>query len=352
MRANSGRRAFTLIELLVVIAIIGILAGLLVPVLNAARGRARVALAKSDVHNITMAITQYTADFDYPPPDAIVLPWEYTYHDTNWGADFHHDYEELKSTIDGGTFANTHPVTPNECLVYFLGTDFRPNVTEGKVLDAANPAHENDPPEYPRFFEGIPGPPPANETRNRLQGFAPNNLISQQVAASDPRKNVARRAVAYGGVGDPVIREARGPYFDFKGDLRPVQCQDGTGKGWSRDGRPFYSFVDPWGLPYFYNARGGAYGEPRHGEAFDLFSVGPNGTTAQNTIDARLVLENHAIPWATASDASYRNSVCAFYYHVLGLAASGNDIDMSKGGNNYTDAYPPGNADDICSWAP
>ena len=68
MTPRRRRRGFTLIELLVVISIIGVLVGLLLPAIGAAREAGRRAQCQSNLHNVTLGILGYVNQRNVFPP--------------------------------------------------------------------------------------------------------------------------------------------------------------------------------------------------------------------------------------------------------------------------------------------
>ena len=72
------QRGFTLIEMLVVIAIIAILAGLLIPAVIAAKNRAKVMKAKTEIEGLATAIKAYENEYSRMPADkaAEQIPWQ------------------------------------------------------------------------------------------------------------------------------------------------------------------------------------------------------------------------------------------------------------------------------------
>ncbi len=62
--AHNKTRGFTIVELLVVISIIALLVGILVPAVNKARDTARTTQSKSNLHQVTVAMTNYQSDWN------------------------------------------------------------------------------------------------------------------------------------------------------------------------------------------------------------------------------------------------------------------------------------------------
>ena len=72
-RRRSRRQGFTLIELLVVISIIGVLAGLLLPAIQAARESGRRAQCQNNMKNIGLGLMQYSTKKNSFPAGGTIL---------------------------------------------------------------------------------------------------------------------------------------------------------------------------------------------------------------------------------------------------------------------------------------
>jgi prepilin-type N-terminal cleavage/methylation domain-containing protein/prepilin-type processing-associated H-X9-DG protein len=69
---SAGHRGFTLVELLVVISIIGVLVGLLLPAIQAARAAGRRTQCQNNIRNVAMGILAYANLYGKFPPAGVI----------------------------------------------------------------------------------------------------------------------------------------------------------------------------------------------------------------------------------------------------------------------------------------
>ena len=181
MMQKQRTGAFTLVELLVVMAIMGVLAGLMIPVLGSARASARDTQCLGNLRNIGTAMMMYIGVYnDHIPPcggqgsDTFYLPWYYSllpynddwgiyecpakattmedvpeltedwqpiedrpYHAVNYGMNFQFPGTSPEKDLMGDTIQTTMLISVSEVLIIADGAHF-PAGTEVSELDGDN----------------------------------------------------------------------------------------------------------------------------------------------------------------------------------------------------------------------
>ena len=141
--AQLRRGGFTLIELLVVIAIIGILAGLLLPVLSTAKTKGKVAQAKTEIQGIVGAINQYETAYSRLPLStqaAASANPDFTYGTMDHGALLKNAKgQNLTPIVNNGTGPN-YQAANADVIAILMDLDKYPNNS-----DTANTNHVKNP---------------------------------------------------------------------------------------------------------------------------------------------------------------------------------------------------------------
>ena len=175
-KANTPirRGGFTLIELMIVIVIIAILIGLLLPAVQGAIRKARVAGVKNEIGQLESAIAKFKADRGIEPPSSIFV------YETGGGWDassmalirqmwpqfnFAGNYD---FNGDGKIATVPHALSGSECLVFFLGGIPRPPGASSTLFSTTGFSKDPTSP----FVVQIPG----TSREAPLFEFLPNRL--------------------------------------------------------------------------------------------------------------------------------------------------------------------------------
>jgi prepilin-type N-terminal cleavage/methylation domain-containing protein len=135
---------FTLIEMLVVIAIIGILAGLLLPVLGKATGSAKKAQAKTEIQNLVSAINQYDQTYSRLPISANAMAGanpDFTFGTMTNGGSVMTGGRYSPTLPSVGTLAGANTAANSDVMAILLNITVYP----GTTTPTSNPSSSKNP---------------------------------------------------------------------------------------------------------------------------------------------------------------------------------------------------------------
>lgn len=135
MKARIPRVGFTLIELLVVIVVIALLAALILPTFRAAREKGREAQCCNNLHELHIAMWNYTRDHDAHLPDAVSYDWLYS---NNIPAGVFYQWQHQPGWVDWANYvhnAATNSKPPQgETNYYWWGSGGRACIIHGSIF--------------------------------------------------------------------------------------------------------------------------------------------------------------------------------------------------------------------------
>jgi prepilin-type N-terminal cleavage/methylation domain-containing protein/prepilin-type processing-associated H-X9-DG protein len=197
---DHARSAFTLIELLVVIAVIGVLAGLLLPVLAGAKQRAAATRCQSNLKQIGLGIILYVQQEQVYPLGLTVLDQKFTARQTWVHSLFPYTQQNWTNPLYKCPAYKGHTV---ESMLH-------PGVGVGEQVGsyAYNQFGTGEYPKFPLFFHLGLGPPhlygvPKTVVRKENEIVQPSNMLA-----------IGDSATASGN-GDDYYRAPKSAYSPF-----------------------------------------------------------------------------------------------------------------------------------------
>ena len=275
---RSNRKAFTLVELLVVIAIIGVLVGMLLPAVQAARGAAQRVSCLNNIKQMTLACINFQSAHERFPAGA--APLNLTGGPSTVGGSWFGDILpliELQSVADGMLGADTG-VQSNDQLIEDCHNFASANPVAGFICPSAT---RND--------EVANDPELQGNVTHYIGSAGPSvNFNGQEYGIYNGPPSLPSGPIGIDGLFSPYSSkpDIRAPIFSFKAARRSRDLADGQSNilaisEASRSEKPDGSFVPhrvgwTFGAIGAFNADAGGYVPER------IFAVKSLGATRLN----------------------------------------------------------------------